>query len=236
MESEGGSKPRKRKPSQAAIKPGSTREATPRKAPTRRAPSKKPGPAEEPRPPAEDNSRQRILAVRIAIVAVAALAVVIGVLIAGGEDEKQAQEGVSPGAPQIVSAAELRSIAATKGTPIYWAGEQPGSEIELTEEAGGSVYVRYLEGGADPGESAASSLTVGTYPQEDPEGQLRQVAAGPAAIVRKAADGRQVISSKDSPYNVYFASPDNTVQVEVYDPSPNRAMELALSGAVQPVG
>jgi hypothetical protein len=33
---------------------------------------------------------------------------------------------------------------------------------------------------------------------------------------------------------VYLISPDNTLQIEVYDPSPERAMELALSGQVRP--
>lgn len=212
MESGGERKPRSGKPSEAG--------KTPRKPP----------------PSAEESKRKRVLAIRIAIVAVAALAVVLGVLIAGGDDDEQAAEGPAQESSRIVSAAELRSIAAAKPTPIFWAGEQPGTEIELTEEPGGSVYVRYLEEGTEVGEGNASSLTIGSYPQEDPEGELRKVAAGPDAFSRKAEDGRQVVGSEGNPYSVYFASPDNTVQVEVYDPSPDRALDRALSDEVQPVG
>jgi hypothetical protein len=185
----------------------------------------------------EEQARREVLWLRIAIVAVAAVGLIVGLVMAGGDDDdEEVEEAPAPASSRIVSPAELRSAAAVSPTPIYWAGEQPDTEIELTEEPDGSVYVRYLPEGAEVGSEADSSLTIGTYPQDDPEAELDAVAARPGAKILKGENGREVVSSKESPYSLYFASPDNTVQVEVYDPSARRAAELALSAEVEPAG
>jgi hypothetical protein len=54
--------------------------------------------------------------------------------------------------------------------------------------------------------------------------------------VRHAPDGREVVTSVEKLTSVYFAGSEGDVQVEVYDPSYKRAMSLALSDRVQPVG
>ncbi len=60
----------------------------------------------------------------------------------GGGGEAETAEA-PPGAPRIVSAAELGEAAAASGAPIYWAGERPGAELELSEVAAGRrAYVR----------------------------------------------------------------------------------------------
>ena len=48
-----------------------------------------------------------------------------------GGDEEAAE--APPGAPRIVSPAELGEAAAASKAPIYWAGERPGAELELSE-------------------------------------------------------------------------------------------------------
>jgi hypothetical protein len=184
-------------------------------------------------PPPPDKKRGA-LRLRIALVVLAAFAVGLGVLLSGGDDDDGGDSGGE--GPRIVSAAELLSLAASIPTPVYWAGEQAGTQIELTEEPNGNVTVRYLEGDAEPGSESAAFLTIGSYPQADPQAELDAVATNPGAIVRKAPDGRKVVTNEESPFSVYFADLDNTVQVEVYDPSGERAMELALSGQVQPAG
>jgi hypothetical protein len=42
-----------------------------------------------------------------------------------------------------------------------------------------------------------------------------------------------VVTSAESPGSAYFTSPDNTVQVDVYDPHRGRALALVLSGRVR---
>lgn len=172
---------------------------------------------------------------------VIALAVIVGVVAwlatRGGEDEGSgatAAESRTAGEPQIVEAAELPNIAAEVGHPVYWAGPIEATSIEVTQGSEGDVQVRYLEEGAQAGEGSGGVLTVGSYPLPDPLKALQRFEEQEGAVVRHGQDGRKVVTSKESPSSVYFISPDNAVQVEVYDPSPQRAMELALSGDVHP--
>lgn len=50
----------------------------------------------------------------------------------GGEGEATAEAA----APRIVSAEELAEAAGPTDAPIFWAGERPGTELELSEAGG----------------------------------------------------------------------------------------------------
>jgi hypothetical protein len=169
------------------------------------------------------------------VVALAVLVALIAWLATrdGGDDSSAPVETTGP---RIVSEAELADAAATSDSPIYWAGPVPGTKLELSELESGGFFVRYLPEAAEPGEGSAGHLTVGSYPLADPARALESFAGRPGSTSRQASDGREVVTSKEQPTSVYFASPDNSVQIEVYDPSPQRAMSLALSGLVQPAG
>lgn len=47
--------------------------------------------------------------------------------------------------------------------------------------------------------------------------------------------GSVAVEGEQAPTSAYFAGPDNSVPVEIYDPSPRKALALALSGGVKPV-
>jgi hypothetical protein len=168
---------------------------------------------------------------------VLALALVVGVVawLATRDDGSSAPALKAEAEPRTVVTHELGSIAAVSGHPVYWAGPIPGTSLEATESADGSVQVRYLEEGAAAGEQPAAFLTVGTYPLPDPAGALKAFTKQPGSIIH-SRDGRKVATNAEKPTSVYFVNPDNTVQVEVYDPSPRRALSLALSGQVRPAG
>jgi hypothetical protein len=195
------------------------------KAPPQKAPARGKGHEEN------GDKRAQILRLRIAIVVLAFMGVVLGVLLVRDDGGDGGGEEASPASARVVSPAELSSLSASSPSPIYWAGERPNTELELTEEES-DFYLRYLEGGAKPD---AEVLTVGTYLLDDPRASLEEVAASPTAIVRHAADGREVVTSEENPNSVYFVTPDNSAQIEVYDPSAKAAMDLALSGNVRPV-
>lgn len=167
-----------------------------------------------------------------------ALAFVVAVVawVASRDDGDEAGPAPVESAPRIVDEDELRVIAASTGHTVYWAGPMPGRSLEAVESSDGSVVVRYQRAGVEAGEGPATVLTVASYPIADPAGAIDAVSGRPGAIVRESPDGRTVVTSEDNPRSVYFASPENGVQVEVYDPSPKRAMSLALSERVAPVG
>lgn len=164
-----------------------------------------------------------------------ALAVVVGFIAWLGTRE-EGGKSVAParGGSRIVSAKELSEVAAGAGRPVYWAGSLPGQSLELIEASAGP-QVRYVPAGTEAGKGSAPSLTIGSYPLPNAAASLKGFAARPGSIVRHGAGGREVVTSAARATSVYFASPDNRIEVEVYDPSAKRAMSLALSRAVRPV-
>lgn len=164
------------------------------------------------------------------------VALVVGVVawIAGGEDEETGE--AAPTAvvgTRLVESAELANVGVTLGHPVYWAGPMAGAVLELTEGEDGSVQLRYLEDGSEAG-AESSVLTIGSYPLPDPAAALEQFAAEAGSVVDRTWRGTEVVYSKANPNSVYFVPPDNSVQVEVYDPSPERALRLVRSGQVRP--
>lgn len=182
-------------------------------------------------PPAPGSRRW----LRIAIVVLAVAAALIAWLATqGGDDDKGSGGGsAEAGAARIVSPAELGDVAATAGHPVYWAGPMPGAELELTELPDGGTQVRYPPEGSEAGEGSVETTTIGSYPLPDPQAQLDGFAKRQGSTVHRAG-GREVVVSTERPTSAYFVSPDNSVQVEVYDPSPQRALRLALSAKVRP--
>jgi hypothetical protein len=164
------------------------------------------------------------------------IAVVVGLVAWLSErDDGHGGSGPSPEV-RIVRPDQLDDAAALSGHPVYWAGPVPGTELELREGADGTVQVRYVEAGSERGEGDENVLTVGSYPLSDPAAALDAFAARPGSVARRAEDGSEVVTSTESPGSAYFSSPDNSVQVEVYDPVPGRALKLVLAGRARPSG
>lgn len=208
-------------------------EPTQRKSAEPKAQSTEAAPKEQKKPSLDPAMRRRL---RWGIVALAVIVGVIAWLATRGGDSEEPQPTPTGFEAKVVSEAELEDIAASSGHPVYWAGPIEGKELEATESADGGVQVSYLDAGAEAGGGPGGLLTIGSYPLPDPAGALKGFAEREGSTVRHAADGREVVTSTGAPGSVYFASPDGSVQVEVYDPSPARAMSLALSGEVQPIG
>lgn len=204
--------------------------------PSRKAAESSPRPkgAQSKGPPRKDDRRNLR---RWGIVALAVAVGLIAWVATRGDSGSSAEPEPAPAGfeARIVSETELGEIAASAGHPVYWAGPIAGKELEASESEDGNVEVRYLDEGAEPGSDRTGALTIGSYPLSDAAGALVWFAERKGSIVRKARDGREVVSNIGAPSSVYFASPDGKVQVEVYDPAPARALELALSGQVEPV-
>lgn len=172
---------------------------------------------------------------RTGLVSLAAVVAIVAWLATRGDDQGGDESAARPETTvSIVSPAGLVAVGAKLGQPVYWAGSLPGTELALEELSEGGARVIYLPAGEKAGADPSTALTVGSYPLGDPEAALREFAARQGAIVRHAKDGTEVVSSREQPTSVYFVGPDKAVQVEVYDPSPRRAMRVALSGQVRP--
>jgi hypothetical protein len=189
-------------------------------------------------PPAEPvpSRRLRVLYTALLVLVIALIAAVV-VWIAGGSGGGGGGEETveAPGAPRIVSAGELGEAAAASGGPVYWVGERPGAELELSEFGEARAYVRYLTGGVEAGDPKAAYLTIGTYREPHAYEELKADAKRGGGKLRKAPGGLSAWVDPASPTSVYLAKPGSEYQVEVYDPSPEEALAVALSPDLQPV-
>jgi len=168
---------------------------------------------------------------------VVALALVVALIAWRATDEGDEEAAAGPETTsRIVSAGELSDVVAAVGHLVYWAGPMPGTVLAVSEGAEGVVQIRYLEDESQLEEEGGEFLTIGSYPLPDPAAASASLAESPGAIVKRSPAGVELVATAENPSSVYFASPEDTIQVEVYDPSPKRAMALALSGRVRPVG
>jgi hypothetical protein len=170
---------------------------------------------------------------------VIALAVVVGVVAymatSGGDDEEPAA-APRAGEARVVSEEELADVASTAEYPVYWAGPLPDTELEATDSGETGVLVRYLLEDDDVGDAIPGRIAVGSYPLADPQKALDSFAERPGASVSQVPGVGKVVSNAQTASSVYFVDVDNEVQVEVYAPSPKRALSLVRSGQVVPVG
>ena len=167
---------------------------------------------------------------------------VIAVLLAVGlaawvilEDDDKGS-GASAPASSAASPAQLRGIPAETGHPLYWAGRRSEFTYELTRTADGNVFVRYLPPGIPVGAKRPNYLTIGTYPRQRAFTAVRSLARRRGTVSFPVPGGGIAAYTLDRPRSVYLAFPREDVQIEVYDPSAERARRLARSGQVRPIG
>jgi hypothetical protein len=144
-------------------------------------------------------------------------------------------DGVSlePGETKVVSVGELEDFADGAGHDVYWAGERPDTELELSETEGGRIFVRYLPAGGGGGDEF---LTVGTYPVEDGAAALRRAARnGEGKEIARSDEGAVVLIDRKAPDNAHLAYPGEDLQIEVFSPVSGEALKLAARDGVEPV-
>lgn len=188
-------------------------------------------PATAPEDPPSGLPRRAVL---IAAGLVAVVAVVVAILFLTGAVGGRSTRSESLGAREV-SVQDLRDYATSRDQAVYWAGDLPGRRIELSEAGEGNVFVRYLTGDAVVGDGRPAFTTVGTYPLDGAYREIQRRGRTKGMETRPAPGGGLATWSEKRPSSVYLAYPGSDLLVEVYDPDPQRARTLALSGEVGPV-
>jgi len=173
--------------------------------------------------------KQATLGIALGAVVMVALALVLAL---SGEDSSS---GRSDGG-EVLTAEALREAVSGPGTPVYWAGEQAGTELELSQPEAGRTFVRYLTDGAKAGDPRPIFLTVGTYDRPHPVRELRRQGKSEGAVLGEAPGGAIVYYDRRRPQSVYLAYPGVEAQIEVYDPDVKQALRLVNSGQIVAVG
>jgi hypothetical protein len=189
-------------------------------------------PTPAPQPRSLQALRTAVLVLAIFLIAAVVVWIVDG---SGGGGSEEATEAPPPGAPRIVTPAELRAAAASAPLPIYWAGKRADAQLELSEQGGGRAYVRYLTGGAAAGDPKPAFLAVATYRLPHALEDLKANAARGGSKLRKAPGGLLAWVDPRRPTSVYLARAGAPYQLEVYDPDPKTALQVALSPQLRPV-
>lgn len=195
--------------------------------------------AQAPQPPRPEASRParpepgvRRLRIAAAIGVALAVALAAWLIFRDGDDDSQPQGPASSAA----SVAQLQTLPAETGHDVYWAGRRSRYTYELTRTTDGNVYIRYLPPGIAVGDARPAYLTIGTYPRSRALSGLRRLARRSGNVSFPVEGGGLAVYSRGRPNSVYVAFPGDPVQVEVYDPSAQRARRLAREGRVRPIG
>ena len=165
-----------------------------------------------------------------------ALAIGIGFvawLIFKGDDDKNTNTQAA-GATSV-SLQELRALRDSSGHKVYWAGQRQGEQYELTQTPNGNIFIRYLPSDSDVGAPRPVYLTVGTYPFKRAYQTLQRLSRRQNAVTAELPNGGIVVAKDAGSQNVYFAYPDEDLQMEVFDPRPGRALRLVTSGRIKPI-
>ena len=170
-----------------------------------------------------------------ALIGIALAVVIAAFLLLGNDDEGDGSGLESTDGPQAASVQDLQDLAADADQPIYWAGEQAGKQYELTVTGDGNAYIRYLDPDVPIGSTDVTDLTISTYPVADAYTALQGLAEEKGAVNDTTPDGGYVYTNKGNPNSVYVAFPEQDYEVEVYDPSPKKALKTATSGAIVPI-
>ena len=136
--------------------------------------------------------------------------------------------------PTAASAQKLRLLAGTLGHPFYWLGAKPGYTYELTRTPNRSIFVRYLPHGVAVG-ARTPYLTVATYPLAGALQAVERAASQTGSAKIKLARGGIAVVDAGYPKSIHLAFPGSSYQVEVFDPSPARALQVVTSGQVTQV-
>jgi hypothetical protein len=185
-------------------------------------------------PPWARDSRVRVGV----IVAVAVVVAVVVWLLVRNNDNGSGPSAVATGpaiGPVAASQDRLRQLADQEGHDIYWVGPKDNTTYELTRTSVGRIFVRYLPKGVPVGVDKADYTIVGTYPVANATSVLKGLAAKSGENKLSVPNGGIAVYSSSQPTNVYVAYPGSNLQIEVFDPSAERAQRLVTSGQVEPV-
>jgi hypothetical protein len=193
----------------------------------------------EPRSSKSNNRHGRIVAAAV-VALIVFVAVGAAVWFLGSDDSGTStttssapQSAPLPAvAPRVVSAALLRQFASASGRPVYWAGARPGARLEFTRRNDGATFVRYLTGGAKPGNGSSGYVVVATYAQPDAYKRVSTIASQQHLPVKRISGGGIAVTRKGRPQNIYIVYPDQPYQVEVYAPTAADTRHLVFTGAI----
>lgn len=184
-----------------------------------------------------DQNRRAVLIVGAVVVIVVAAIISFTV---GGDDKKSSSSNTTIAATQQppVNAEGLKTAVAAVGGAgkVFWAGEEAGFTYVLSTQENGQASVRYIPADGDPQAGGPVYRVLGSYPIRDAFNVTKKAGEAADSVLLTNSDGSVVVYNKNKTTNVYIAFPKVDVQIEIFDPTPGKALELATSGRIVAIG
>lgn len=181
------------------------------------------------------SERLRVTAVLAVALAVAVLVWLLFIKGDGDTSEPAGEPGTAAKTISLVPESQLLGALKGVGYPVYWAGPRLEVEYEVSRLPEGQTYVRYLPDGEEV-ETKTPFLTIGSYKQPDALAAIRKLGQTPGSVLVDIAGGGSAYAEGPEATSAYLAFPKVDTEIEVYDPRGGRALKLARSGAIVPVG
>lgn len=135
--------------------------------------------------------------------------------------------------PEVVDLDRVRGLPGELDHPVYWAGQKPDTDYELTVAQDGAVGLRYLPAGA--GDRTQKVLTVATFPKADAYTGLQGSTPAPGHRATVTPSGALVVVEDSNPQVGYLALPDLPYLVQVYAPAGQSVWSLLSSDKIVPI-
>lgn len=135
----------------------------------------------------------------------------------------------------VLNESELRQIVSELGQTIFWAGPMTNARYTLNVNDTAS-FVRYLPEGEGADDTSMNYLIIATYAINGAFDAVRSAGNEQEGILITNSDGAAVYYNKSAPNNIYLAYPNSNFQIEIFDPSDERALQVATNpGLIQPI-
>jgi len=135
-----------------------------------------------------------------------------------------------------LSEQELRDVVKVKHLTVYWAGPVDGDKYVLVAQKTGQAVVRYLPGGRGLLDTTDTFRVIATYVQKSAFSTTQTAGAQDGNVGFTNVDGNSVFYVKARPTNVYMGIAGKDIQLEIFDPSIDQALAIALfRGQIQQI-
>lgn len=136
-----------------------------------------------------------------------------------------------PFGPALVTTQELKDLATSAPSPVFWAGEIPDTQLEATVAGTGAVQVRYLPKGSEAG-TTDLALTIVSWPSPDAWTMVTEAAKEEGARSGESGNSRYVARA-GSTTNAYLANQGVSTLVETFSPTDDVAWTLVSTGGLE---
>lgn len=131
---------------------------------------------------------------------------------------------------------DLRALVVAKDLTVYWLGPEVGAKYLLNTSLVDGISLRVISTGTNSAGASEMYYEVGIWDEPDAFALTQKAALQPNGVGFINADGNAVYYDSRDPKNIYIGLKGADIQVEIFDPRPDKALVAALrQGRVQKI-